>query len=135
MPPKGQRGGRGGGGGGGGGPGAPGGGGAGRGGARGGGPPPSGGAAPRGRGRGTVRGGPPAAAGGAPQAISIGATSAPGAHIQTVGVRRPGTGRAGRPIQVYTNHFEIAVPDSTIHHYDGVCCLVLLLFFKRLTIP
>ncbi|KIJ70038.1 hypothetical protein HYDPIDRAFT_35479 [Hydnomerulius pinastri MD-312] len=101
MPPRGDpaaRGGRGGRGGGGGG------GGAGRGGPRGAPPPGRGGPPP------TARGGPPVAATGA----------LPGTHVQAVGVRRSGYGTAGRQITVAANFFNIALPQSNIHHYDVI---------------
>jgi len=117
MPPRGDPGrgrGRGGGGGGGGG---------GRGGGGGGGPGPGrgGGGGGRGgfagRGGGPSRGGPPLGTrGGAPTASS---TALPGAHVKVVGVRRTGYGTAGRPLHVFSNFFNISLPDSNIHHYDG----------------
>ncbi|KAG6333722.1 hypothetical protein ID866_5365 [Astraeus odoratus] len=136
MPPRGDpsrgrgggrgRGGDGGGGpgrGGGGGSGGPGrgGGGPGRGGGGGGGPGPGrGGGGGPGRGGGAGRGGrgmpPPAATGGTSAAPS---TVLPEAHVQAVGVRRSGYGKAGRPITVTSNFFNISLPKGNIHHYDA----------------
>lgn len=54
---------------------------------------------------------------------AISATSStagmPAEHIQTVGVRRKAAGTAGTAVKVYTNHFEVDIPDSIIYHYDG----------------
>ena len=49
------------------------------------------------------------------------AASAPPAHIQTTGVKRPGFGKAGRPITVKVNHFVCTIPTGIIYHYDGAC--------------
>jgi len=100
------------------------GGGGGGGGGRGGGGPP---APPRGGGPpAPPRGGAPPPRGGAPQAGRGGgpATSGPGqlvlaSHIKTVGVRKPGYGKEGRPFSVFTNHFEAKIPEDIIFHYDG----------------
>jgi len=73
--------------------------------------------APRG-GRGS--GGPPRGArgGGAGRgAITVGLPSI-GANIQTVGVKRPDYGTAGRPLAIVTNSFVISTPEATIRHYD-----------------
>lgn len=86
-------------------------------------PPPRGGQ-PRGaappRGTAPPRGGVPPPRGGAPRPQAIG----PGqvvlaAHVQTIGVRKPGYGREGTPFLVYTNHFEAKITDNIISHYDG----------------
>ena len=119
MPPRGDpgrgRGRGGGGGGGGGGRGGGGGGGASRGGGGGGGGAGRGGFA--GRGGGPSRGGPPLGTrGGGPTAAS---TVLPGAHVKVVGVRRTGYGTAGRPLNVFSNFFNMSLPDCNIHHYDG----------------
>ena len=98
----------------------------GRGGPRGGaagGPPPGGPAnrgGPPGRGGGTARGGGPAIRGGrgGAQAVATGLTI--GRDVQTIGVVRPGLGRSGRQIKVYTNHFKTSIPEGNIHHYDGM---------------
>ena len=37
----------------------------------------------------------------------------------TMGVKRPGYGQIGRPINITTNHFECDIPKRIIHHYDG----------------
>lgn len=79
----------------------------------------------RGRGRGgPTRGGPPR--GGAPGGGARATSSAPppsgalpGAHVQAIGVRRSGYGTAGRAINVLSNFFSMASPESNIHHYDG----------------
>jgi len=86
-------------------------------------PPPAPGLRGRGRGRGAPpprggapRGGAPGGGGGgrgAPPPLAI------ADHVQTIGVRKPGYGREGRPFQVSTNHFAATVTDQTISHYDG----------------
>lgn len=68
-----------------------------------------GGAAPRGRGRGAAS---------APAGIQVGTTQQAG-HVETVGVKRPGVGRAGRGTRVMTNHFPVSIPKDIIYHYDG----------------
>jgi len=79
---------------------------------------------PRGGGArgGPPRGGPPSAA--APVRASSSAAppsgALPGAHVQAVGVRRSGYGTAGRRIEVLSNFFAMAAPESNIHHYDVV---------------
>jgi hypothetical protein len=40
-------------------------------------------------------------------------------HVQTIGVKRPGFGTSGKPIQVTVNAFEATVTDGIIYHYDG----------------
>lgn len=40
-------------------------------------------------------------------------------HVETIGVKRPGCGTAGRAIPVTTNHFPCVIPQGIIHHYDG----------------
>ncbi|KAF8138405.1 argonaute-like protein [Boletus edulis] len=70
--------------------------------------------------RGGPRGGPPGAtARGNPSAPPPSGTL-PGGHVQAVGVRRSGYGTAGRAINVLTNFFSMASPESNIHHYDVV---------------
>ena len=93
-----------------------------RGGARGSGPPPP----PRG-GAPPPRGGPP------PSRTQGGAatTGGPGqvvlaAHVQTIGVKKPGYGREGRPFSVFTNHFGAQITDNIISHYDGLSHLPCL---------
>jgi len=41
-------------------------------------------------------------------------------HISTVGVRRPGFGKAGKPMQVTANLFKTTIPNCVIYHYDGL---------------
>jgi len=41
-------------------------------------------------------------------------------HITTVGVRRPGFGKAGKPMQVTANLFKTTMPNRVIYHYDGL---------------
>ncbi|KAG6909899.1 hypothetical protein DXG01_014713 [Tephrocybe rancida] len=79
-----------------------------RGGSRGGSQPPRG--TPRGRGapRGVVHAGNP----------PVGLASI-GAHVTTVGVKRPGYGTAGRPLAIVTNSFVAEIPDKIIRHYDA----------------
>ena len=75
------------------------------------GPGPRGGGGGRGRGRGGGGGG-----GGGGSAGPL----APAAHVQTIGVRRPGQGQSGKQIKVATNHFVVTIPEAIIHHYDGM---------------
>ncbi|KAJ7781167.1 argonaute-like protein [Mycena metata] len=42
-----------------------------------------------------------------------------GAHITTVGVKRPDFSSGGQPVQIFVNSFATTVPSSIIHHYDG----------------
>jgi len=80
-------------------------------------PPPA--AAARGRGRGAPppRGGAASRGGGA--ARGGGPAFYLSEHVTTIGVRKPGYGREGRPFQVSTNHFAASVTEQTISHYDG----------------
>ncbi|THH18233.1 hypothetical protein EW146_g2726 [Bondarzewia mesenterica] len=90
------------------------GGGGGDGGGRGGlprGAPPRGGP-PRGSGG---RGGPALRGGPAPS----GGLQLP-SHVEAIGVKRPGHGNAGRPLEVITNHFTTSIPEDSIHHYDVI---------------
>lgn len=102
------------------------------------GPPGSGGGG-RGRGRGqgpvTGRGAPRGAGprGGGP--LGTTRTAAPmvglpdtASHITTIGVKRPAFGQSGRRLTVFTNHFEVSIPQDTIHHYDGVFVFLLRVF-------
>ncbi|KAJ8519388.1 hypothetical protein ONZ45_g3684 [Pleurotus djamor] len=75
--------------------------------------------ASRGRGtsRGRGRGGPARGRGAGP--TQIGAPVV-GAHIQTVGVRRPDFGTSGRPIPIFVNSFVATIPDGLIYHYDVI---------------
>ena len=41
-------------------------------------------------------------------------------HITTVGVMRPGFGKAGKPMQVTVNLFKTTIPNCVIHQYDGL---------------
>jgi eukaryotic translation initiation factor 2C len=101
--------------------------GGGRGGGRGGragspgrGGPPPGGPPPRGAPRGGFRGGPPTR--GAPLPVgtpAVSRTLAPAAHVQAIGVKRPGHGTAGRLVEVFTNHFASELNQGIIYHYDG----------------
>ncbi|KAI1795193.1 argonaute-like protein [Ganoderma leucocontextum] len=105
---------------------APGGGGPARGrGSRGGGPSTSG--------QGPSRGGPPpASARGsfrgrvtpairgtrvAPTTVGLPDSSA---HITTIGVKRTAFGQSGRALTVWTNHFEVKIPEDEIYHYDVI---------------
>ncbi|KAK7695891.1 hypothetical protein QCA50_000530 [Cerrena zonata] len=73
--------------------------------------------APRGRGRGApiLRGGPSLR--GAPARVGL---PNPGDHVSTVGVKRSGFGRGGHPTEVFTNHYEVSIPQGIIYHYDGI---------------
>ncbi|KAF5387029.1 hypothetical protein D9615_002113 [Tricholomella constricta] len=71
--------------------------------------------APRGRGR----GGPPRGArGGAGRGVIPVGLPSIGANIQTIGVKRPDYGKAGRALAVYTNSYVTSIPDHIIRHYD-----------------
>ncbi len=39
--------------------------------------------------------------------------------ITTVGVKRASFGKSGRILTVFTNHFEVQIPEHIIFHYDG----------------
>ncbi|CAL1700780.1 unnamed protein product [Somion occarium] len=76
---------------------------------------------PRGRGRGApaLRG-----RGGGPSIGSV-PSSGPGIpnqgdHIATVGVKRSAFGSSGRAIEVFTNHYEVSIPQGMIYHYDAI---------------
>ncbi|KAJ7481095.1 argonaute-like protein [Mycena galericulata] len=43
-----------------------------------------------------------------------------GAHITTVGVKRPNFGSGGQPVSIHVNSFVTTIPSSIIHHYDVV---------------
>ncbi|EIN10450.1 argonaute-like protein [Punctularia strigosozonata HHB-11173 SS5] len=83
-----------------------------------GGPPPRG-SSPSGRGRGApTRGGAPSIRGGASSAGAVLPSTSD--HITTIGVKRTAFGRAGRPLTVFTNHFEVTIPENVIMHYDVI---------------
>lgn len=72
--------------------------------------------------RGAPRGAAPATRGGASGGRGgsvAGGGPAIGAHVTTVGVRRPDYGTSGRPMQVFVNSFVANIPDGIIYHYDG----------------
>jgi eukaryotic translation initiation factor 2C len=71
-------------------------------------PPPPRGAPPPQR----SQAGPAATTGGPGQVVLA-------AHVQTIGVKKPGYGREGRPFSVVTNHFAAQITDNIISHYDG----------------
>ena len=78
--------------------------------------------------RGGGRGGPPPPRGGAfrgggPPAVAR--SLVPAAHVHAIGVKRPGHGSAGRPLDVFTNHFAMELNQGTIYHYDGVFTFLL----------
>ncbi|TFK43467.1 argonaute-like protein [Crucibulum laeve] len=77
-----------------------------------GGPPArgAGGPARSGRGGGTARG-----SGG----VQVGLPTT-GAHITTVGVKRPDFGTVGRVVPIYVNSFVTTIPEGVIHHYDVI---------------
>ncbi|KAI0375597.1 argonaute-like protein [Pilatotrama ljubarskyi] len=80
-----------------------------------------------GRGRGGARGGrggrgagpaiPPARSSGVNTNVGLPDASS---HITTVGVKRTAFGTSGRAIHVFTNHFEVKIPEANILHYDVV---------------
>lgn len=41
------------------------------------------------------------------------------AHVETVGVKRPGFGSGGRAIDISVNAFPVTVTDGIIYHYDS----------------
>jgi eukaryotic translation initiation factor 2C len=43
----------------------------------------------------------------------------PAAHVEAIGVRRPGYGHAGMPIRPYSNHVVVELTQGMIYHYDG----------------
>ncbi|KAH9179683.1 argonaute-like protein [Lactarius sanguifluus] len=47
------------------------------------------------------------------------------AHVRAIGVKRPGQGTGGRPIEVFTNNFATELDQGTIYHYDVVFHLLL----------
>lgn len=68
-----------------------------------------------GRGGGPQRGGGPGRGGGAGRG---GVPVAIAASVKTVGVKRPGYGTGGRPVNTIVNAFPVDVPDGIIYHYD-----------------
>ncbi|KAG8742665.1 hypothetical protein FRC10_001148 [Ceratobasidium sp. 414] len=48
------------------------------------------------------------------------AAAPPPSHVSTVGVKRPGYGKTGRPTTVIVNHFVCTIPTGTIYHYDEI---------------
>lgn len=73
----------------------------------------------RGRGAGATRGARGGRGGGPALGGGAAGGTLPGAQITTIGVRRPGYGINGRPLNVYTNNFVVSSPESLIIHYDG----------------
>ncbi|KAB5595254.1 Argonaute-1 protein [Ceratobasidium theobromae] len=61
-------------------------------------------------------------AGPGPGASAAGPGAAPPAptHVDTIGVKRPGFGKAGRPTSVLVNHFVCKIPTGMIYHYDTI---------------
>ncbi|KAJ7179067.1 hypothetical protein C8R46DRAFT_1345500 [Mycena filopes] len=55
----------------------------------------------------------------APSGARVGLPTS-GAHITTVGVKRPDFCSGGQPVSIYVNSFTTTVPSSIIHHYDVV---------------
>lgn len=62
---------------------------------------------------------------GSPAISTVSSTSVmPAEHVQTIGVRRPGIGTAGRALKVITNHWEVtSAPDTLVYQYDGMFLL------------
>lgn len=59
-------------------------------------------------------------------------------HITTIGVKRTAFGQSGRALNVWTNHFEVKIPEDEIYHYDGVSRPILVLptdFLNRYAMP
>ncbi|PPQ94823.1 hypothetical protein CVT25_007460 [Psilocybe cyanescens] len=86
-----------------------------------------------GRGRGAQRGGGPVRGG----AAGRGGAVAIAAHVQTIGVRRPGFGTGGKVVNTIVNAFAVDIPDNIIHHYDIVSpdklpARVNMMLFERL---
>ncbi|KAF8958525.1 argonaute-like protein [Flammula alnicola] len=70
-----------------------------------------------GRGSGPSRGGGPTRGGGAGRG---GVPVAIAAHVQTVGVRRPGYGTGGKVVNTIVNAFPVTIPDGIKYHYDDI---------------
>lgn len=89
-----------------------------------------------GRGRGGPTGPPAAGRGGVPASAAAGGAHVPASHVQAIGVRRPLPGTSGRRIVVTSNHYDVDVATSIIHHYDGSFLLdyYYLLFTRRITL-
>ncbi len=43
----------------------------------------------------------------------------PAAHVEAIGVRRPGYRNAGTPIRLYSNNVAVELTQGMIYHYDG----------------
>src|SRR6267142_2185101 len=78
----------------------------------------------RGRGRGD-RGAPRGGGGrGRGRGAAVGPTTPPplpAAHVEALGVKRPGYGNRGQWIALESNHVEVKLSKGIIYHYDGMC--------------
>lgn len=88
---------------------------------------------------GATRGGTSGARGGAPSASTAPASATAGLpevrdHVVTTGVKRRGFGTSGTAVRVFTNHYEVKIPTSIIHHYDGTFILGMSFCPLQLTI-
>ncbi|KAI9467034.1 argonaute-like protein [Lactarius psammicola] len=59
----------------------------------------------------------------------------PAAHVSAIGVKRPGQGTSGRPIEVFTNNIAIELNQGTIYHYDGMYLSFFLKGFTEQCLP
>jgi eukaryotic translation initiation factor 2C len=80
------------------------------------------------------RGGPPRGTGGPVRGgrgrgsgVQVGLPTS-GAHITTIGVKRPDFGSGGRALPIFVNSFVTTIPEGIIHHYDGAYTLRLCFF-------
>ncbi|KAG9103624.1 pre-mRNA-splicing factor cwc22 [Ceratobasidium sp. 370] len=62
----------------------------------------------------------PAGAGAGGAASGAAASAPPPSHVSTIGVKRPGYGKTGRPTTVVVNHFVCTIPTGIIYHYDEI---------------
>ena len=88
---------------------------------------------------GATRGGTSGARGGALSAVTAPPSATAGLpevrdHVVTTGVKRKGFGTSGTAVRVFTNHYEVKIPTSIIHHYDGSCIFGMTYFPLQLTI-
>ncbi|KAH9006800.1 argonaute-like protein [Lactarius hatsudake] len=73
-----------------------------------------------GRGGPPQRGGPPSRAIPTTGGPAVQRSLIPAAHVTAIGVKRPGQGTGGRPIEVFTNNFATELDQGTIYHYDVI---------------
>ncbi|KAH9077159.1 argonaute-like protein [Lactarius deliciosus] len=73
-----------------------------------------------GRGGPPQRGGPPSRAIPTSGGPAVQRSLIPATHVKAIGVKRPGQGTGGRPIEVFTNNFATELDQGTIYHYDVI---------------